>query len=167
MIGCKGTTEDMSKLEKFNVFKKRTNGKIYQKIPIEVTEFNIDRLIESDPLLEKTVEGDFTFLGKKYRTIRALNRFGYYYKREIKFNSAIDIVQYLPYIIAFMSSDEDGEYIEISELSYPEYSYREHLKYGNFDTAILDFYNQELIKEYRDTINDEEKEYKESLKRYM
>lgn len=160
-IGCKGTTDEMSKMEKFNIFKQRTGGVIYQDIPLEVTKDNIDLLIEKDNLLEKTDDGNYIYINRKYKTIKALNKAGYYYRRKIYFDTTMDIVEYLPYVIAVLSSGPDSEYVQIASRPYPEERYLENLKYGILDDQYVARYKKMLINEYAETFDNYNKQFNE------
>ena len=151
-VGCKGTTDDMSKQEKFEVFKKRTNGVIYMSFPIEVTKANIDLIIAHNHHLKK-LEGDtYSYMGNVCKTLKKLNKENVYYNREIKFDTMLDLVPYLPHIISTMSSSENKEYVEIMNMSWPYHEYLEGLEYGVDRSNQLKHYQQKLQEEYRETL---------------
>lgn len=120
-IGSKGTTDDMSDLEKFEIFKKRTGGKLYQRFPLKLTKYNIDseiRLVNNPDILSKNDDGTYTYWLDTYKTLNKLNKHGYYATREIRFDDILDLVPYFPYIISSMAADQDGETIYISSKDY-------------------------------------------------
>ena len=154
MIGSRGATENMSKEEMFEVFKKRTNGTIYQNIPVKVSKFNIDFLIENNKWLERTDHNTYLYFGKEYKTLKQLDKAHMFYKREIHFHDMLDLIPYLPYIICVMSSDANSEYVEISNRSYIDQKYLEALEYGYDRTSSYEWDMKELKKEYITTIKE-------------
>ena len=152
MIGSRDTTKYMTKQEMFDVFKQRTNGTIYQSIRVPVTKFNIDLLLENNKFLKKTENNTYEYFGTEYKTLKQLNKVGVFYKREIHFDTMLDLVPYLPYIISIMTSDENGEYIEIGEHSYIDQQYLENLKYGYDSSKTWKFNMKRLQEEYIETI---------------
>ena len=154
MIGSKGTTNSMSKKEMFEVFKRRTNGTIHQCIRVPVTKFNIDFLIKHNTYLNRTDHNTYILFNKEYKTLKQLNKAGVYYTRDIHFDTMLDLVPYLPYIIAMMTSDENGEYIVISEKSYIDSYYLECLEYGSDVTATYERNMSFLQNEYIKTLED-------------
>ena len=154
MIGTKGTTDEMTKQEKFELFKKRTNGTLHQSIKVEATKFNIDFLLENNKFLEKTDHNTYLYFDKEYKTLKSLNKTGVYYTREIHFDTMLDLVPYLPYIVSTMASDENGEYIQISSRSFIDQEYLDSLKYGYTKDKMYNYNMKELQQEYIDTIKE-------------
>jgi len=126
MIGCMGCNKNMTEMEKFEIFKQRTNGKIYQNKELVLTTSNIDDEIKvrNNPeiLRKEKINGRWKYFynGKMFSSLKALNNYGYYSKVEIIIDSLIDLVPYYPYIIAASCSTSDNEYIVISNDSYPK-----------------------------------------------
>lgn len=152
MIGTKGTTDEMTKQEKFDLFKQRTGGVLHQNIKVKVNKFNIDFLVENNQFLEKTDHNTYLYFNKEYKTIKSLNKEGIFYRRKIHFDTMLDLVPYLPYIIGIMASDENGEYIEIGEHSYIDQQFLENLEYGYDSSNIWKSNMKRLQEEYIETI---------------
>ena len=77
-----------------------------------------------------------------------------FYKKEIKFDTMLDLVPYLPYIISVMISDKDHEYIEIGEKSYIDRKYIQGLEFGYDSINTYNYDMKELQKEYVSTIKE-------------
>ena len=156
MIGCKGTGENMTEMEKFELFKQRTGGKIYQNKKLILTTSNIDdeiKVINNSEILRKEkINGRWIYFyyGKMFSSLKTLNNYGYYSKVELYIDSLIDLVPYYPYIIAASCSTSDNEYIVISNDSYPKQRLQEpwyKLYSLENNSDILSHYQDELRKE--------------------
>lgn len=147
MIGSKGTDDSMTDLERFEVFKQRTGGKIYQTIPVELTKFNIEYFLANDEQLVKTSDG-YQYWGKTFKTLKQLNKHGYWTKRTIEFETMLDILPYVGNIISLLLSNEGHETVFISRKSYPEMRYDESLEYGHPRDCSLEF-RRSLQAEFR------------------
>ena len=154
MIGSKGTTDGMTKKEMFEIFKQRTNGTIYQSIKVPVTKFNIDFLVENDEWLERTDHKTYLYFGKEYKTLKQLDKAGVYYIRQIKFDTMLDLVPYLPYVVSIMINDNDHEYIEIGEKSYIDRKYIQGLEFGHDSIDTYNYDMKRLQEEYVNTIKE-------------
>lgn len=152
MIGSKDTTDGMTKQEMFDIFKQRTGGVIYQNIKVPVTKFNIDFLVDNNQWLERTDHKTYLYFGKEYKTLKQLDKIGVWYTREIHFDTMLDLVPYLPYIISMMTSDSNHEHVEIGERSYIDRKYLQGLEFGNDPIKIYDSDMKKLQEEYIDTI---------------
>ena len=158
MIGSKGVTDNMSKQEKFEIFKRNTGGKLYQKVQVELTKNNIDYFVDKDNRLVKNIDGSYSYMGIIFKTINKLNKYGYWFRRTIMFDTMLDLVPYLGYIISFMSANFNTEYIEISRYSWPEMCYSDALKYGYERNNMLLDYQRAIQDEYRLTFELEEED---------
>lgn len=154
MIGCKGTADEMSELEKFEIFKQRTSGLLHQSRKLYLEKWNVDYEIEyrNNPaiLRKEKVNGrtKYFYYGKAYSSLKALNKVGYYTDFLIYFDTILDLVPYYPYIIAICASDQEGEYIEITKHSHVEDELMEpwrKIKYGK--DSIHSYYKEQLNKE--------------------
>ena len=168
-IGTKGTNDNMTMLEKFNIFKERTKGVIYQSKKMILTSVNIDNEIKNvnNPNIlskfewfenkkDSRCKGGFKtvnkckyfYYNKEYESLDAINKIGYYARREIKFNKPDELIKYYPYTIGILSSDPDSEYVEISSKSYPtEHYWDSRLRSGVIMNEA--YYTNELLEEYR------------------
>lgn len=155
MIGCKGTNDEMTEIEKFQIFKERTNGVIYQSKKLYLTKYNIDYEIEyiNNPqiLRKEKINGrtKYFYYGKSFSSLKALNNKGYYTKHKIIINELIDLVPYYPHLISIHFSDENSEYIEIANNSYvteEEMAPWRKATYG-YENSCLNYYKENLRKE--------------------
>lgn len=159
-IGCKGTTDEMTEKEMFEVFKKRTGGVLYQNIQVPLTERNFEIEAKKEPYLlrcekeevltpdKRTKEGvrrgykyHYFYLNEEIK----LPKKDYYAKSEIHFNDMLDLVPYYGYIISSMASDPDGETVFIASRSEIDQMRYDALKYGNTESYFVK-YCQENIK---------------------
>lgn len=121
LIGSKGTTDEMSDKEKFEVFKKRTGGVIYTKFPLELNKNNLEyeiSLVNNPDLLSINEDGTIRYFFENYKTLKQLNKRKYYATKEIRFDTILDIFPYLSHIISMMHSDESTETIYITNQDY-------------------------------------------------
>lgn len=123
MIGCRGTDNNTSEKERFEIFKKRTGGLLHQRVLFNLDKYNIDKEIEiinnEKILCKKKVNNRYRYyyFGEEYKTLKALNKRGYYCTIDLPFDTMLDLVKYYGYIISSMASDEDSEYIYITNES--------------------------------------------------
>lgn len=155
MLG-RDTNDSMSKLEKFNVFKQRTGGKMYQSVKVELTKYNVDYFLDNDNNLTKGENG-YEYWGKTFKTLNQLNKWGYWYKRTIEFETIFDVIPYLGHIISSIASDKDGDTVFIAPKSYPEMRYEESLEIGYPRDRMLEFYRL-LQEEFKETLKEVENE---------
>ena len=137
-IGCKGTTDEMSDTEKFEIFKKRTNGIIHMSLPYRLSDFNIEEEVErvnDDRVLsfreETKMVSDkrckngyrekrtrtYIYRGQEYKKLSEIQ---YYATIDIHFDEILDLVPFFGCVTSFLVSDKDGEYVCISPKSYLE-----------------------------------------------
>ena len=157
MIGYHGTTDEMTELEKFEIFKKRTGGVIYTYFPLELTKLNIDneiKMVNNPDILSKNEDGSYTYFFTKYKKLNQINKRGYYAIKEIHFDDILDLFPYFTHIISSMGSDENTETIYITYQDYNSMKEEEArlLGYERFGTSFMKKYIKEdlirIIKEY-------------------
>lgn len=164
-VGCYYSDE----LQDFFAFKKATGGKIYQHHKVTVSELNQDFIkkhcknfdfvkhVEQKPnKASKTgfrehIYYTYTYWGKEY-TLKELNKHGVYIEMPIKFDTLFDLIPYYPYLVSVACSSEDGEYVVISNESYVDTEYKQHLQYGwvselDYKKELQDHYLQ-VCKQY-------------------
>lgn len=151
MIGSKGTMKDMSMVEKFEVFKKRTGGVIYTKFPLELNSVNINNeieLVNNPDILSRNADGTYTYYYTNYKTLKQLNKHGYYATKEIHFDDILDIFPYLTHIISMSSSDPYRETVYITYEDYNTQKEEEFRLFGsNYNTDLFKkSVKEELIK---------------------
>ena len=156
-------------MECFKIFKERTKGVIYQSIRVPLTSFNIDKEIKYvnnpnklskiehvDIVPDKRKKGGtrkkitYTYIhnGKEYNRLSDIQ---YYGRKEIHFETLLDIIPYYPYIISMSVSSNGEEFIVISSESFIEEQYQSFRESG-ISTEHRDWYRQELQKHYIDVI---------------
>ena len=145
MIGSKGTNNDMSMKEKFEIFHKRTGGKLYQNVKVDLTKKNIDFFLEKEKNKLKKVDGGYEYFGKVYKTLNQLNKHGFWTTRTIEFNDMLELFPYLGYIIGSMASDSKKETIFISSDDYNVIRELEGFEYG---------YEHKISQHTKDTYKD-------------
>lgn len=134
-------------MECFEIFKKRTGGVIYQSIPVELTKKNINFFLKTDKNLDKNTENEYTYYSRTFKTLKELNKFGYYIKKPIKFDTLLDIIPYYPYTIALSYCKPEGEYVVISRESRITASENESYYYG-YEYSSASYYREQLQKHY-------------------
>lgn len=168
----KGSYKLSDELECFEIFKKKTNGKIYQHHLVKVSEFNQDKVkencrgfdftkIETKVPDKRLKEGfkiitsyKYTYYGTEYNSLKELNKRGVYIEQEITFNTLLDIIPYYPYIIGFSASDENGAHVVISNNPEPMREFEDSLKHGglfrfpNWENQRLQEHYIEVCKKY-------------------
>lgn len=155
-------------MECFLIFKQRTGGKIYQHIPLELNEFNIDHEIEvvnnpahlskrevpwEDGKKHKTKKYIYTYWGKDYKTLRGINKRQYYSIKEIRFETLLDIIPYYPHIISMSSSSSESEHVVISSDSFVERQYEGGRAFGH-ESLMYDYYKRELQNHYIEVVRE-------------
>lgn len=141
----------VNKKEKFEIFKQRTNGTIYMEVPVVLTKKNVKYFLEHDDRLSLTDKGEYQYLRQIFRTLNKLNKFGYRYKRPIKFETMLDLVPYLSHVITFMVSNVEKEVVYITELPWHEQEYLDGLNYG-YEHKFSPFYIRQLRNEYKEAL---------------
>ena len=157
-------------MECFEIFKEKTGGVIYQYISFELTKYNIEKEIESNKFLEKVEENGKTyykFFGKTYKTLKSLNKHGYWTTIEIHFETLLDIIPYYPYLISSACYTQDKYTINISDESFVDSEYKEHREYGWDNSVMKEFYKKRLQEHYIEVVlqyfNYPEREVTETL----
>lgn len=154
MIGSRDTTADMSELEKFEVFKQRTEGKIYQSRKLTLEKWNIDyeiQYIDNPNILRKEKENGrwkYYYYGKKFASLTALNKYGYYTLFTIKIDTLLDLIPYYPYVISILVCSDSSDYIQICSTSQVDSELMEPWRKVKYDGDSY-FYH------YRDALRDE------------
>lgn len=146
----------------FKKFKVRTRGKLFQCFPLELTPDNIDYEIAHNASLSRIVEPMFNenskykyrYLSKGFKTLKELNAYGYCAVREIPFERKIDLIPYYSYAISLYYTNEEEEYVYISEESYVDKTDKYFRKYRGKTHIISSsysyykYYKQQLANEY-------------------
>jgi hypothetical protein len=102
----------------------------------------------------------YTYWGKEYKSLKELNKKGYYATRTIHFNTLLDLIPYYPYIVSFMSGEENGHlFVVISGQSYVDYQEEEARKYG-YNNEMTNYYRTKLQEHYIEVVNKYFKEEK-------
>lgn len=160
-------------LECFNIFKEKTNGKIFQYKQIKLTDSNIEYWInhENNPeLLSRTYVDtiipdkryktgfktkriySYTHMGKTYNSLKELNNAHYFGTIEITFDTILDLVPYYPYIISFCACSNDSETVYISNNSFVEDEFNQRLSYAEPNYTIYNHYKKVLTKHFADLV---------------
>ena len=156
---------ESDEFECFEIFKKRTNGIIYQHKKVEVTELN-QHFIESkcnflELILHEEIIPDarckegirlkswytYKYANVEYKNLKELNKKGVYVSLPIKFDTILDLIPYYPYIISCCASSPEGETIYISKKSYIDEQIDSYLKTGR-SLDFLNHYKKELQNHY-------------------
>lgn len=156
-------------MECFKIFKERTKGVIYQTCLIPLTNRNIDKEIEyvNNPqklskikhveiVPDKRTKGGtkekitYTYIynGEEYKKLSDIK---YYGRKEIHFETLLDIIPYYPYIISFSMCSSEGEHICISDTSHVEKEYKDFRECG-ISVGGLDYYRKSLQNHYIDVV---------------
>lgn len=139
-----------NEIDAFNEFKDKTGGVIHIQTPLifrnkkEVLK-EIERLNNPDKLKYDKDKKVFVYYGREFKSAAALNKVGYVYLRDVKFEDPIDLIQYYPYLISMSYCSNDSQYIVLSSESYPMMEYKEN-KY--YTSRSLKWYNDELKAEF-------------------
>jgi hypothetical protein len=154
-------------MECFNIFKEKTGGKIHQHFKLELNEYNIDseikRVNNSNLLSAVTVYETnskdsknstvYKYWGKEFRSLKELNKKGYYATKTIYFDTLLDLIPYYPYTVSFLSGGEDGKlFVVISGQSYVDVQEEEARKYG-YDNQMVAHYRKSLQEHYIEVVN--------------
>lgn len=151
-------------MKSFNEFKEKTGGKIYQYFEMELTESNIDTEIKlcNDPLMlsKREVPSEqgtsrkrrkpkfiYTYFGKEYDSLKKINKHHYITKKEIRFETLLDIIPYYPHAVSMSYTTKDSTYVVISDKSYVDISYENSRKYG-YVNELHYYYTKELQNHY-------------------
>lgn len=156
-------------LECFEEFKKKTNGVIYQHHCFKsVSKLNHNLIAKLNPnfvIVEHTSKVEdkrtkngfktntyytYKYFDKEY-TSKEISKKGVYAEVPIKFNTILDLLPYLPYIVSASYCNENCYHIIISNDSYVETHFKEGLDCGvNFDVIqeVHYMYRKDLSKMY-------------------
>jgi len=155
-------------MECFNIFKEKTGGKIHQHFKLELNEFNIDfeiervnnpRILSRMRVYETLPDGNFVdnevyhYWGKPYKSLKEINKKGYYASKTIVFDTILDLIPYYPYIVSFMRSEEDCKmFVVISGQSYVDHQEEEARKHG-YNIEMTNYYRKALQEHYVEIVN--------------
>lgn len=168
-------------MKDFEVFKKGTNGVIYQHIKVKVDDWNQDYVKEHcsgfDFIKHIEIREDkrckegkkeyyyytYTYYGKEYSSLKELNKHGVYITKSIYFDSILELIPYFPYIVTAMSYNEgEGKaHVVVSDRSYTDKCFREH-NWGGVEQSFYN-YRKELAKFTRDIVLEYFSDYKERI----
>lgn len=169
---------EADEFECFEIFKKRTNGVIYQHQKVEVTENNQDFVAANCKQFEITTQTitvpdrrckgrvrvtklySYTYYGKEYPTLKELNKKEVYITIPIKFETILDLIPYYPYVISFCASDAEGETVYIANKSETDYRVESCLKYGS-SLEFIYYFRKILQNHYIEVVNRLNKEKEE------
>ena len=158
-------------LEAFEVFKKETDGVIYQPVKIELNDYNAemeckrnksflsreehieevpDKRCKSGKKIHKYYT--YRYFGREM-TLEQINKQGYWTKKEIHFDDILDLVPYFPYIIGVMAVDNENHkrYVEISDHSYVDEKENDLLQSG-IKSETAKYYRQRLKEKYKELV---------------
>ena len=162
----KGSYLESNEDECFEIFKQKTGGVIYQLIPLKLTSCNIDAEIKKvndekvlSKIIHKEVHSDkrtksgtrevvfhtYMYHGKEVKSLSEID--DYCTKKEIHFDTLLDLIPYYPYIIVIAYSSKDHEEIIISNKSYIDQQEEMYLKYGH-NSKLVDMYREDLKEHY-------------------
>lgn len=166
-------------IEAFEIFKKKTGGVIYRNVRIDLTKYNIEYELKTNPLLERKTEEikyiaedkksqnsdnqkrektkviDHYFYCGREMTLKQINKLGYTKKVEIHFDTIYDLIPYFPHLVSSCFSSRDKEIVTITEYSFADEEEKEMYKYGIKNT-LGDHYRKELAKYWIKTVKSEE-----------
>ena len=141
-------------MEAFLEFKKATGGVIYQHVKVKITERNqeyISNLASNDfefKLIPHTkivpdkrlksgskevTTYTYSYWGKEYSSLKEINKHGVYIRKEIHFETLLDLIPYYQYLVSASSHSNGKTTVYITDESYPDIRYKEGLTYG-YDT---------------------------------
>lgn len=151
----------------FLVFKKKTNGTLYQHKNVKVNSYNKDDIKkyckEFDYKEVKTEVADkrsktgfrtetsyiYTYYGKEYTEKELNNHGGVYIRVEIRFDTLLDLIQYYPYLVSASVCDQESQKIYISSESFVDREFNDMVKSG-YVSKLRDHYKKELVEHMRD-----------------
>lgn len=159
--------------ERFEEFKRKTGGKLYQERRVNVSNCNVYDVCDMNPELQfedaevtktnkngvsrKFKEKRFTYWDKEYVGLKALNKKGVYVRIEIPFETVLDLIPYYPYVIACNYWSKDKEVVILSHQSYPDSEIEDRLGGGYFmgqeSIECPLHHKHELQEHYRDVLN--------------
>lgn len=173
----------------FIEFKRQTGGVIHQHKKVTVSEWNQEDVKNHCPgfnftkhtrkIPDKRCRSGFreetyytyTYYGKKYGSLKELNKKNVYITIDIHFNTLLDLIPYYPYIVSACSYDSDSNpesCVFISEKPYPIEQRDERLRTGGLIDNSFQHYQRDLIEHFRDVVleyyNPEGREMEETLR---
>jgi len=155
-------------MECFKIFMERTGGILYQHKRLKVDEFNqsfIEKkcpnfkvISNTEQVLDKRSKTGYKwkttqtyeYYGREY-TLKEINKRGVFITTEIHIKTLLDLIPYYPYIVSMCASNKDKETIYISNQSYAESEYEEHLQHG-WESNMIYYYREELQDHYREVV---------------
>lgn len=143
-------TDRENEIDAFNEFKDKTGGIIHIQTPLifknktDVLK-EIERLNDPGKLRYDEDKKLFVYYGREFKSAAALNKVGYNYLRDIKFEDPIDLIQYYPYLISMSCCSKDTEFVVLSSEPYPVSQYKEN---KCFTDRSLKWYNDALKAEF-------------------
>ena len=154
-------------MKDFIAFKEKTKGVIYQYKKVEATKFNIDELIKNNEFLKKieTIYLDkkgkerkkveYEYFGTIYKTLNKLNKDGgVLFKKEIKFDTLLDLIPYYPYLVSRMFTDRDKKLnVSISTKSYVDEMEDDNLTFRGNISEFNNQYRKELQDHIVEVVN--------------
>lgn len=138
-------------MECFKIFKEKTKGVIYQYKTVSLSKKNIKFFLENDKNLYFDGE-KYHYFSREFKTLKSLNNYGYRFKKEIYFETLLDLIPYYPYVIAMGAFCEGNEYVVISEKSEIEMREESNLEYGIISDS-LNYFRKELQNHYIEVVN--------------
>lgn len=154
---------ESDEMECFEIFKKKTGGKIYQSKRVKVDVFNRDYIASKCPQFkyeESTItvsdarskSGEskrkvtkYYYFGKEM-SLANINKTGVYIEEAIPFKTIFDIIPFYPHIIIAASISKDTEHVVISEKSHVDTMFEDFFTPNTTD--IQTRYRQELQNHY-------------------
>lgn len=156
-------------MECFKIFKERTGGVIYQYKHLKVTPFNQDMISEMCPMFKviahqntktdkRTKSGirdevyyTYMYYDKEY-TLKEINKREVYIKVPIYFDTLLELLPYLPYVVACSASNDEGETVIIDNESFVDKECYSMLKGGVNSVGRATHYRKELANLYKEVI---------------
>lgn len=156
-------------MECFNIFKERTGGVIYQHKHLKVTPFNQDMISEMCPqfkvIKHQTTKVDkrtksgtkdevyytYMYYDKEY-TLKEINKREVYIKVPIYFDTLLELLPYLSYVVACSMCDDKGETIIIDNENFVDKECNYMLKRGINSIGRATHYRKELANLYREVV---------------
>lgn len=160
--------------ECFEKFKEETGGVLHRHVKIDrISEYNQDNVAKMCPELEiiphtavvedkrcKSGQKEITsytykYWGKEYKSLKELNKKGIYIDDPIYFDSILELLPYLPYLVGAMAFDgESGKKIVwIGNESFAESEHRDMLRSG-YSSNSIHYYRKQLAQLYFDVCKD-------------
>jgi hypothetical protein len=124
-----------------------------------IERVNNPRILSRMRVYETLPDGNFVdnevyhYWGKPYKSLKEINKKGYYASKTIVFDTILDLIPYYPYIVSFMSSEEDCKmFVVISGQSYVDHQEEEARKHG-YNIEMTNYYRKALQEHYVEIVN--------------